>query len=379
MEISCLSVRPLTGVGYYTLNLLHAFVQQAPEYQIRLLASSARKPVAPPELTDTLAARFRGVRCPTRIKTWLWTRAEWPPIEWFTGPVDIAHGAFCLLPAARRAARVATIFDITDVRFPETRRRRIARMHAGMIRHTLRRADAVITISQNARSEIIEYLGARPELVHVVPGGCHLEELSGPFDTGQLGLLKKRLGIRGDYLVHLGTIEPRKNLARLVRAYAQVRARLQDCPVLVLAGMRGRLSEDVFGAIARCNLEKSVVCTGYLSRPDAVTLLRGAHACVYPSFYEGFGLPVLEAMAARVPVLTSNVSSMPEVIGGHGILIEPEHEESIASGLIRLLEDREAALARAALAAERAKQFTWQASARALGAVYRGLLERGRP
>lgn len=369
----------MTGVGYYTLNLLRAFVQEAPEFNLRFVASSARAPRRALEPLGNWAVQMRGVHCPTRLKSMLWSCLEWPPIEWFTGPVDIAHGTFSLLPAARRAKRVSTIFDITDVRYPETRRRRIARMHARMIWHAVRRGDAIVAISENARAELIEYLGADPDRVHVVPGGCNIEEFAGPIDEKRLEQLKFRFGIGLPYFIHLGTIEPRKNLARLVEAYHAVHQRLKDCPVLVLAGMRGRMSSDVFDAIAKYALEKSVICTGYLARPDAILLLRGAFACVYPSFYEGFGLPVLEAMAARVPVMTSNVSSIPEVIGEHGILIDPKSVESISSGLAALVVSRDATLERVDGAYERATRFTWQESARALERVYRGLLGRTYP
>jgi glycosyltransferase involved in cell wall biosynthesis len=137
--------------------------------------------------------------------------------------------------------------------------------------------------------------------------------------------------------------------------------------------------DEIFAAIRRLQLEGAVVHTGYLDRRDAVVLLRGSRACVYPSLYEGFGLPVLEAMAARTPVLTSNVSSLPEIAGDTALLVDPESTDAIEAGLTDLIQHREAALRRADAGYERAKRFTWEKSAESLGRVYRSLAEEGAP
>ena len=237
------------------------------------------------------------------------------------------------------------------------------------------RADGVVAISQSCRADVIELLNADPAKVHVVPGGVILEEFSGPLDEARLADARLRHGIDGPYWIHLGTLEPRKNLKRLVEAYARLRAR-HEVPRLVLAGGEGWMFGPVLEAITRLGLEKEVIRTGYLPREDAVALLRGAQGCVYPSLYEGFGLPVLEAMAARVPVLTSNVSSLPEVIGDTGILVEPEDDESLDAGLERLLLDCGTEAARVEAAWERAQGMTWDHSAQALLAAYRAVLAR---
>lgn len=375
VDASCLCARPLTGVGYYTLNLFRALALEAPEFRLRFFASSARRPRLAAEVLGQLGAGMRCVRWPSRLKHALWTRFEWPPIEWFTGPADVAHGALYLLPAARRARRITTIVDVSGLRYPHMRRARTDALHLRLMRHAVKRGDAIIAISDSCRKDMMELLEASPDRIHVVYGGVFLEEFAAPIHRERLEALKQRFGISGEYLIHLGTLEPRKNLPRLLAAYHIVRQRHRDLPRLVLAGVAGWMYDDIFATIARLGLENTVIHTGYLTRNDAVLLLRGAFGCVYPSLYEGFGLPVAEAMAARTPVLTSAVSSLPEVIGEHGILVEPENVESIASGLERLIEDRSGAAARVAAAYERVRQFTWQHSARALAAVYRRVLE----
>lgn len=374
-DASCLVDQPLTGVGYYTLHQLRALLQLEDAPRLRLFASSAQP--APPVLRElgASAAGFRMLRCPTRLKLALWTRAGWPPIERFTGPVDIAHGGFHLVPAVRRARRVVTVFDLSGLRWPETHSAANLAAQARLLRHAVRHADALVAISQSCKADLVELLGADPARVHVVYGGVFLEEFGGPLPERLLAEARARLGIPGDYLIHLGTLEPRKNLPRLLEAYARVCARMPDCPMLVLAGRKGWMFDAVFETIERLRLNGRVVHTGYLSRAEAVALLRGAAGCVYPSLYEGFGLPVLEAMAARTPVLTSNVSSMPEVIGDCGITVSPESTDEIEAGLESLAGDRDAALARVDRACHRAARFTWENSARSLAGVYDRLLE----
>jgi len=375
VDLSCLMARPLTGVGYYTLNLFQALAAGHPSFDIRVMASSARPHADLFRLFRTQCSRVRIVPWPTRLKNRMWTTIEWPPFEWFTGPVDVAHGAFHLLPPSRHARRMATIFDLSNLRCPEMHRAESLGIHAPLLRHAAANADRIVAISESCKTDVVELLGVHPDRVRVVLGGIHLQEFGGPPDDHLLQILRKRFSISGNYLIHLGTLEPRKNLPRMIEAYARVRQRFEDCPRLVLAGQAGWMFEDVFSSIERFRLSNHVVHTGYLERDEAVCLLRAAHACVYPSLYEGFGLPVLEAMAARIPVLTSNVSSMPEVVGDTGILVDPKSVDAIEAGLLELIENRTASRQRVEAAYERAKQFTWENSARALAEVYTELTE----
>ena len=365
--------RPLTGVGYYTLSLFNALVSEFTDLDVRVFASSARPTRDLFETLQKSVSRIRTLPWPTRLKNRMWTGLEWPPIEWFTGAVDIAHGAFHLLPPSRRAKRVVTIFDLSNLRYPEMHRAESFGIHAPLLRHAAAKADCILAISQSCKKDIVELLGVAEERVSVVYGGVDVDEFGGRLDAGLLASLRARFGIKGGYFIHLGTLEPRKNLPRLLEAYARVRSRMRDCPQLVLAGQAGWLFDDVFAAVERLGLAGSVIHTGYLARNEAVVLLRGAYACVYPSLYEGFGLPVLEAMAARVPVMTSNVSSMPEVAGNTGTLVDPNRVEEIEAGLMELLDHRDAAIARVEAAYARAQGFSWRSSANTLAAVYKEL------
>jgi glycosyltransferase involved in cell wall biosynthesis len=375
LDVSCLVQQPLTGVGYAALHLVRALarIEHAPE--LRLFASGTTRPQGALLELAGQCSSLAAVRFPTRLKIPLWTRLGWPPLERFTGPVDIAHGLFHLLPPSRQALRVVTVYDLAALRFDNLHKPGSRALHRKLLHHAVRRADALIAASANTRRDLMELPGARPERLHVVPCGVDLAEFTGAFPQEALNGARRKFGIDGPYLLYLGTLEPRKNLVRLVEAYARVRERMPDAPRLVLAGGKGWLCDDVFETIGRLRLERHVVHTGYVTREEAVALLRGALGFVYPSRYEGFGLPVLEAMAARTPVLTSEVSSLPEVIGDGGVMVDPESVDSIAAGMVRLITDETGNRDRVARAFTRATRMTWDDSARALLGLYRRLLE----
>lgn len=374
IDISCLAHHPMTGVGYYWQNLLQALLSKDRGLDVRLFLASAQKA---PESVARLArkcSRYTALRIPARLKQFLWTQLGWPPIEWLSGSVDIAHGAFHLLPPTRRAKRVFTVFDLSGLRYPDTRTAANLNLHMDIIRRSIPRADTIVAISGSCRSDLMELMGVPGNKIRVVYGGVFLEEFGGPQNNVLQESLLARFRIPSRYFIHLGTLEPRKNLPRLIRAYARLRATVKDSPALVLAGGLGWMYDDIFSTIDQLKLHEWVIHTGYVTRPEAIALLKGSYACVYPSLYEGFGLPVLEAMAACVPVLTSNVSSMPEITGDTATLIDPQDTDAIEAGLIDLCVRRDAAVVRVPAAYERASQFTWDRSADSLTDVYRTVL-----
>ncbi len=372
LDLSCAFEGALTGVGYVALHQARALMHLNEDLDLRLFATRARGIELPEDLEAgfTRTAVFSNAR---RLKIALWARCNWPPIEWFCGSVDAAHGLFHLLPATVRARRIVTIYDLVVFRRPETHTASTVRTHKRLLKHAARHGDALITISESCRQDVLEVLNAPPEKVHMVPLGVCLEDFAGPLDEDILARRKQNLGLTGAYWICIGTIEPRKNLCRLLEAYRRIVDRFPECPDLLLVGRRGWFAEPVFEAIAKLRLSRRVKYAGYLPRPDVILLLRGAAACLYPSLYEGFGLPVLEAMAARVPVMTSNAASMPEVIGGHGIVVEPEEVDALEWGLEQLLTQPAACEQMAERAFVRARSLTWENSAKRLLDVYRAV------
>jgi alpha-1,3-rhamnosyl/mannosyltransferase len=367
LDLSCLLERPWTGVAHYTFELLHALLARG-EFEMHLFAGAARPDASAFDSLRAAAASVRVARFPTRLRSFLWTRGTWPPIERFTGPVDIAHGAFHLLPATRNAKRVVTIFDLSAFLHPDTRPAASAALHRHLIAHAVPRADLVLTLSERVRQELLERFRIPPPRVAVVPGGVRLNDFDIPEEA--VASTRARLGIPPDYFLHLGTLDPRKNLPRLIEAHARV-ARHADCPPLVLAGSPGWNDAPVRAAIARHG--SKVLLTGYIPRSDALALLRGARACIYPSQYEGFGLPVLEAMAAGTPVLTSAETAMAEVAGDTAILADATDTDALADAIATLLDAPELALRRAQEAQARARDYSWESAAQSLAQLYRQL------
>ncbi len=376
VDITGAAISPLTGVGMYTLKQMEAFLRVAEGFDVHFFASAGHIVHEQLHLLISQGAALRTVACPVQLRIALWTRLGWPPLEWFTGTIDVALGMFHLLPATcRHVKRLMTVYDLAWLRCPEWHTDSVGGLHNKMLRHAARHADAFIAISESTKHDVCELLDVSPNRVHVVYAGYSPDEFSGELNRESLTSLLNQFHIREPYFLHLGTLEPRKNIARLIEAYARVRATGKDVPQLVLGGVAGWKYEPIFEAIHAHGLESSVIHTGYLTRADALLLLRGAYALTYPSLYEGFGMPVLEAMAAGIPVLTSDTSSLPEVIGDSGILVEPEKTESICAGLFELLNHHDAARIRAERAQVRAQQFTWDHSARALAQAIRTIAD----
>lgn len=185
--------------------------------------------------------------------------------------------------------------------------------------------------------------------------------------------MKKFLEIEGEYFLYLGTIEPRKNLERLIEAYHIFTQKVKDAPKLVLAGGKGWLYDSIFAKVTELKLDKQVIFTKYVPSEDMNPLMCGALAFVFPSVYEGFGMPPLEAMACGVPVLSSDAASLPEVTGDCAVICDAYSAESISDGLFRLYSDENLRKELSVKGLERAKGFTWERSAEILYNVYREL------
>lgn len=373
LDLSCAAEHPVTGIGYAAIYQVRALLQRRAEFAYRVFATGDSRGKA--NLRKELSEIERQFVLPYArlLKYGLWTRLGWPPVEWVTGTVDIAHNLCHQTPATRRALRVVTVHDLSFLRVPETHTARTVEVQTRLLNQCARDADTLIAVSEHCKGELVDLLQVAPERIEVVRNGVRLEEFELPFDEAAHASLAARLGIQRDYFIQLGTLEPRKNIVRLIEAYDLVRRERGRIPQLLLVGAPGWKSDGIQRAIRAYAGDGDIVHAGYVQRDHAVLLLRGARACLYPSLYEGFGLPVLEAMAAGTPVMTSNVSALPEVIGDTGLLVDPYDLESMARAICLLLDDEPAARERAAAARYRAQGMTWDVSAAQLECVYRQL------
>lgn len=345
-----------SGIGRYTRSLLDALarVPGAPSPVLTLFSLRAQVPDPPPGCTP--APR----RLPARLLHPAWARSSLPPVEWLTGPVDVFHAGNFVLPPSRRAAGVVTVHDLGFVHHAATVDAAVL-AYRRLVPRSLGRAAAVITVSHAMKAEICAEYGVAPELVTV----SHLGVDPGWAEARPHAPGHRPEGLPADYVLFTGNLEPRKNLATLVRAHARARAQAPSTPPLVLVGPRGW--GDVWGDDTPPG-PPDVVQLGFLPEADLRAVVAGARALVMPSVYEGFGLPVLEAMACRTPVLASDVDALREVAGGHASLLPATDVDAWAHALAELPQPPPAALD---AARDHALSFTWEATARTHLEVWR--------
>jgi glycosyltransferase involved in cell wall biosynthesis len=359
------ALRARTGVGEYMHELVRAYAASHPDDDVAVFTSSwGDRP--PPGTASALRARVVDRRVPVSVLNWLWHRAEWPPVEWLAGDADVVHAAHPLLIPSTRAARVVTVHDLFFLSHPERTTAEIRRDYPTLAASHARRAEAVIAVSQYTRRQVIDRLGVSPERVHVCSSGARAWKTLGHAPN-----------VPADgYVLFIGTLEPRKNLGVLFDAYERLIARGGRVPPLRIAGGAGPGAEAWLDRMANTPLAGHVQYLGYVPDDAREALFAGARTLVLPSLDEGFGLPALEAMAAGVPVVASNAGALPEVVDDAAVLFSPTDPDALAYALSRLASDDAWARERAAAGLARARAYTWEAAARALGRAYDDAIAR---
>jgi glycosyltransferase involved in cell wall biosynthesis len=266
---------------------------------------------------------------------------------------------------------VASIHDLSFKHLPKTFKRRSRMQLRLTVGQTARRAARILALSEYSRSDIIETYAISPDRVSVTPPAApgHFAPIT---DAQELARVRRNYGIEGEYILSVGSIQPRKNLARLIAAYASLR-RLRPqakLPQLVLVGKKAWLFDDTLRAATEHGLTSVVIFTGYVPEADLPALYSGARCFIYPSYFEGFGLPVLEAMQCGTPVIAGNRTSLPEVVGDAGLLVDPFDEQALASTMARVIENSDLAAELRVKGLERARDFSWRNTARMTLRIY---------
>jgi glycosyltransferase involved in cell wall biosynthesis len=363
-----------SGIGEYTLQLLRRLPVVDPQdtfvawyLNARLSREPGRPLAAMPENVIP-----RSVPIPARAFEILSQRWEVPRVEWAYS-FDLLFAPNFVPPPTRRPV-VLTVHDLAFRLFPATAPQ-ATRLWLARLDHYLPRAARIIAVSESTRRDVIEVYGVAEDRVVAVPHGVDRAEFR-PVSHERVERVRRRFGIDGPYLLSLGAIEPRKNLTRLLQAFARLEPDLDVRLVLAGSGVpwnpEGPTSLQAALDELPADTRRKTVLAGYVSAEDRVALLSGARALVYPSLYEGFGLPILEAMACGTPVVTSNISAMPEVAGTAAELVDPRDVESIASGIERVLRDAVLAQRLRAEGFERAAAHDWDDTARRTADVLRG-------
>jgi glycosyltransferase involved in cell wall biosynthesis len=364
VEASAVPAR-LTGAGVYVAKLLAAMgARDDLELEVFCAPGSAAVLAAPGLRLHPVAAARAGR--PARIA---WTQLRAGRAARAAG-ADLLHGVHYELPLPSRLPQVVTVHDLTLLTNPEWHEANKVRYFGWALRRAVRAAHRVLCVSATTARDLAERLEVAPGRIDVTRLGTDLR----PAGEAEVAALRRRLGLDGPYLLGLGTVEPRKDLPTLVRAFTSLAGELPHR--LVLAGLAGWGQGALAAAVAGSGVADRVLLTGYLPEADKAALFTGADVFAYPSRYEGFGLPVLEAMACGTPVVTTTGGSLPEVAGDAALLVDPGDPDALAAALAKLAGDPAVGQAAAARGRARAATFTWDRCAAETAASYQRTLER---
>jgi len=366
------------GIGRYTRELIHALVAEAPQYAYTLF--SARPPAAPP-VPDSLPVAPNITHRPAPLdERWLyrlWYRARLPlPVQAFTGRIDLFHSPdFVLPPVGGGVPTILTVHDLSFVHYPATFPPRLVAYLNRVVPWSVARASHVLADSEATRRDLQDMWGVAGEKITVLYSGVH--ERFRPADDSTIAAARAAYGLgEMPYVLAVGTVQPRKNYELLVRAFRPVADQLPHN--LIIVGGKGWLDEGLPAEIRRQGLAGRVRPAGFVADADLPALYAGADLFVFPSLYEGFGLPLLEAMACGAPALASDASSLPEVArgpeGAAAVLLSPHDEAAWSAAMLRLLTDVDVRRSLSAAGLAQSRRFSWTSAARQLAAIYRRLL-----
>jgi glycosyltransferase involved in cell wall biosynthesis len=363
----------LAPAGNYRSAGIHTYLQHSLQHL----------PEADPALRFTLFAAHPPAELPPSIEVWRprWNtdrpalRILWEqlmlPMSARRAQADVLHATAFVAPIVQTRPTVVTIYDVSFALFPQYFRGLNQAYLRWGTRWSAQHAQRIIAISECARRDVHRLYSVPLNRITVAYPG--VDETLRRADPVRLQEFRQSKNLPDKFLLYLGTLEPRKNLAMLVRAFAQAK---QECPdaVLVLAGGLGWLAEDVFAAIAECGVKDSVRLPGFVPAAEKALWYGAALAFVFPSRYEGFGMPPLEAMACGTPVIASHAASLPEVIGEAGLTLSPDDVGGWAAALKRVWHDAPYRAELADRGVRQAQRFTWQAAASQIAQTYRDLI-----
>ncbi len=361
---------PKTGIGHYTFELAHALARLLPGDECQLVA---------PVPVD-LDAENEGIEVPTNLCT-VYAPVNALRRRWWTiglplyirrNKLTLFHGTNYNVPLWRRCPTVVTIHDLSLLLHSDTHQEHLVRRARMRLPTMTRVATRIITDSESVKREICTHLGVAPAKITAV--SLAPRRAFRPAGEAQARAARRRLGVEDDFILFVGTVEPRKNLVTLVRAFDELLRMTDLRPQLVIAGPKGWLTEDLFANVEWSARTERILFTGYVPDEDLCALYSSCRVSVYPSLYEGFGLPPLEAMACGAPVITSRIPVIMETVGTSARLIEPSDVRELTAALVELLTDADARKHFSVSGLQRAAEFTWEGTAQMTLEVYRAAL-----
>lgn len=369
------AARQQAGIGRYTRELVAALLSLNRAHQYTILAATGglkRGDWCSGMRREGVRLRFLPVTDDWLAR--LWHRLRLPiPVELVTGPLDVFYSPdFTLPPTARSTKTTLTVHDLSFIHHPEAFVPSLRRYLERTVPRSVERADLVLADSAHTRSDVISLLGVSPDVVEVIYPGVD-SRFGVEATPGERERLRERHRITDcPYILSVGTLQPRKNYLRLIEGFARLEDSSGGGLQLLIAGGHGWLYDEI---VAEAGRHESIRLLGFVADDDLPALYRGARLFALTSLYEGFGLPVVEAMACGVPVVCSRTSSLPEVAGDAAVLVDPLDCDELTDAMARVLEERKLrdGMVRRGLA--QAAGFTWERSAQRLVALFESLVE----
>jgi glycosyltransferase involved in cell wall biosynthesis len=363
---------PRTGVGHYTLELARALALISPSDQFELVSPASFDPDAQAEIDRANLPNLRAVNPRASSIRGHWWSIGLPLYARKAG-LDLFHGTNFEVPFWKMRRSVVTIHDLSALLHTDKHRTRMVRRARLRLPLVVRLADKIITPAESVKREVCQHLRVKAEKVTAIPSAARSSFQPMPF--AQTIPIRKRLGVEDDFLLFVGTLEPRKNLLTLLKAFAQIIGNSSRHPQLVIAGGEGWLMDESFAFIKEAAIGDRLCLTGYLKDDELCALYSSCKVFIYPSVYEGFGLPPLEAMACGAPVIAGRIPALQETLGSAALLVEPMDVGSLAKSIAGLLHDEGRRNRLGSAGRQHAARFSWEQTARLTLEVYRKLLK----
>lgn len=360
------------GIGAYERNLMTAMLAQDTSNRYTLLTSA--RPTKEYPFPDAKNVRGRVLPVAERYVNILWYKWRVPLLATlFSGPTDIYHGLdFVLPPLAKKIHKVVTVHDLAFIEHPEYAVPSQAKYLRKVVPEAIGAADVVVTVSHEVSRTIIEHLQTPAEKLVVVPPGVG-KAFHRITDPMLLDATRQKFALKHPLVLAVGTLQPRKNHIGVIKAFYQAQQKKNAPAMLAIAGEQGWLYEETMRVVDNLNLRDKVRFLGRVNDAELVSLYNLADIFAFPSFFEGFGIPPLEAMACGTPVITSNTSSLLEVANDAALLVNPYNVDEIADAITRLVEDESLRAELQAKGYQRIQQYTWELSAQKMLYVYQQL------
>lgn len=314
---------------------------------------------------------------PYGVYSRMWEHLPFTYNNIFKEQVDLYHFFNFLVPKKIEGKVITTIHDLTFLLYPETMQAKNLERLKRNLDYAIERADKIVTISESSKAGLIEYMKIPSDKIKIIYPGVDEKAFSTEYTKQQREFVREKYGLPNEYILYMGTLEPRKNINSIIEAFAQLR---KEAPQeiqsikLVLAGKKGWLYKEIFNRIEELKLQEDVIFTDYVEEKDKPLIYQLAKLFIFPSLYEGFGIPVLEAMAARVPVITANNSSLPEAAGDAALLVNAKSIYEIAEAMAKILLDEELRKRKIIQGMEQVQKFSWEESSNRLLELYQEII-----